>query len=79
MAKAETAAQRIQALQDEAKKLARAQVLELTVRLADVETTAFEIAGGGDAYPPGVRDLARRLAEDCEARTQTIEAIMARA
>ena len=45
---------------------------------ASVEKMATEIAEGGDAYPPGVRDLCRRLAEDCETRAQTLEAISAR-
>jgi len=43
-----------------------------------VERMAAEIAEGGDAYPAGVRDLARRFAEDAEARVQTLEAITAR-
>ena len=42
-------------------------------------TASAEIAGGGDAYPVGVRDLARRMAEDCEMKVQTLEAIAARA
>jgi len=50
----------------------------LSAAIVDVETLAAEIADGGDAYPPGVRDLARRLVEDCEARVQTLEAIVAR-
>ena len=39
---------------------------------------AAEIAEGGEAYPPGVRDLASRMVEDLEARVQTLEAIVAR-
>ena len=39
---------------------------------------AAEIAEGGDAYSPGVRDVARRLAEDLDSRVQTLEAIVAR-
>jgi hypothetical protein len=46
--------------------------------MTEVEHMAAEIAEGGDAYPAGVRDLARRFVEDCEARVQTVEAIVGR-
>ena len=36
------------------------------------------IAEGGEAYPAGVRDLARRFAEDAEARVQTLGALTSR-
>jgi hypothetical protein len=39
---------------------------------------ADEIAQGGDAYSVGVRDVARRLAEDARAKVLTLETIMAR-
>ena len=39
---------------------------------------ADEIANGGEAYPAGVRDLARRFAEDTEARVQTLATIAGR-
>jgi hypothetical protein len=74
----ETVAQRVRRLQLEAKTLAKDHVRALNQALADVELLAAEIADGGDAYPPGVRDLARRLAEDCTSRGQTLEAIVSR-
>ena len=76
--KAETVAQRVRRLQTEAKQLAKDHIRSLNQALVDVEQLAAEIAEGGDAYPPGVRDLARRLVEDCEMRVQTLEAIVAR-
>ena len=76
--KAETVAQRIRRLQNEARLLAKDHIKALSTAMVEVETLAAEIAEGGDAYPPGVRDLARRLVEDCEARVQTLEAIVAR-
>ena len=76
--KAETVAQRIRRLQNEARLLAKDHIKALSAAMVEVETLAAEIAEGGDAYPPGVRDLARRLVEDCEARGQTLEAIVAR-
>ena len=77
-AKAETVAERVRRLQAEAKELARDHIRALSEAMLGVEQIAAEIAEGGDAYPPGVRDLARRFVEDVEARVQTLEAITAR-
>ena len=77
-AKQETVADRVRRLQAEAKQLAKDHVHALSAAIMNAEQIASEIAEGGDAYPPGVRDLARRLVEDCEARVQTLEAIVAR-
>lgn len=76
--KTETVAQRVKRLQQEARQLAKDHVRALNHALVEVEQLAAEIADGGDAYPPGIRDLARRLVEDCELRVQTLEAIAAR-
>jgi hypothetical protein len=76
--KTETVAERVRRLQTEAKQLAKDHVRALSAAMVSVEEMAAEIAEGGEAYPPGVRDLARRLVEDCEARVQTLEAIVAR-
>jgi len=76
--KGETVAQRVRRLQLEARQLAKDHIKALSAAMVEVETLAAEIAEGGDAYPPGVRDLARRLVEDVEARVQTLEAIVAR-
>jgi len=76
--KVETVAQRVRRLQAEAKQLAKDHIHALTAAISEVERMAAEIAEGGDAYPAGVRDLARRFAEDADARVQTLEAIPAR-
>jgi len=73
-----TVAERVRRLQTEARQLAQGHVLALTAAMADANRLALEIAEGGDAYPPGIRDLARRFAEDCDIRVQSIEAINAR-
>jgi len=78
-AKAETVAERVRRLQAEAKELARDHIRALSAAMLGVEQMAAEIAEGGDAYPPGVRDLARRFVEDIDSRVQTLEAITARA
>ena len=73
-----TLSARIRALQEEARGLAREHITALETALAEVERLAGEIAVGGDAYPAGVRDIARRLVEDCELKVATIEAISGR-
>lgn len=77
-AKTETVAERVRRLQTEAKQLAKDHVKSLTTAMVDLEQLAAEIAEGGDAYAPGVRDVARRLVEDLDSRVQTLEAIVAR-
>jgi hypothetical protein len=74
----ETVARRVQRLQAEAKQLARDHVAALTTAMASLEELAAEVAEGGDAYPPGVRDVAQRLADDLDSRIQTLTAIQAR-
>lgn len=76
--KSETVAQRVQRLQAEAKQLAKDHIRSLTTGMVELEQLAAEIAEGGEAYAPGVRDIARRLVEDLESRVQTLEAIVAR-
>ena len=39
---------------------------------------AAEICEGGDAYPVGVREMARTLVADCEARQLSLQAILHR-
>jgi hypothetical protein len=72
-------AERIQHLQFEAKTLARDHVEVLRSNLLQTQLVADQIAQGGDAYPPGVRELAARLVDDAGARAATLEAIMGRA
>src|SRR4051794_29274303 len=73
-----TIAQRVRRMQAEARDLAKDHVHAFTATLVEAELLAIEIAEGGDVYPPGVRDLARRLAEALDGRAQTLEAIIAR-
>jgi hypothetical protein len=70
--------ERIRQLQAEAKGLAREHVEALAASLLETQRIADEIADGGDAYPPGLRDLARRLSENSSAGALTIRAIAGR-
>jgi hypothetical protein len=74
----ETASQKIKRLQAEAKHLAREHVELLTTQLSVVASLAGEIAAGGDLYPVGARELARRLAEDASKQSLTLSAILDR-
>ena len=70
--KSETVAQRVQRLQAEAKQLAKDHVKALATAMVELEQLAAEIAEGGDAYSPGIRDVARRRADDLDSRVQTL-------
>jgi hypothetical protein len=76
--KTETVAERVRRLQQEARLLAKDHIRSLSVQMMAVEQIAAEISEGGEAYPPGVRELASRLVEDIDARVQTLEAIVSR-
>lgn len=78
MGTAASLTERVQQLQAEAKRLAGEHVDALRASLLQTQRIAEEIAQGGEAYPAGVRDIARRLGEDNAARALTIEGIMAR-
>lgn len=77
-AKVETLSERIRRLQAEAKDLAREHIQALEAALDEVERLASEIANGGEAYPPGVRDIAMRLAEESHLKAQSLEALASR-
>ena len=76
--KTETVAERVRRLQSEARQLAKDHIRALSSQMVAVEQMAAEIADGGEAYPPGVRELASRLVEDIDSRVQTLEAIVSR-
>ena len=75
----QTLAERIERLQAEAKNLAREQVAALETKLIEAALLSDEIARGGEAYPVGVREIARRLAEETPRTAQSLGAIVARA
>jgi hypothetical protein len=76
---AETPAVRIRRLQAEAQALAREEVAALERRIAELAQMARQLAEGGDAYPVGAREVARRLAEDLPRQAGVLEALLRRA
>ncbi len=74
-ARGEPVGERVKRLMAEARGAAREQVIELEAVLARAALLSAEVAGGGDAYPAGVRDVCERLAAEIESRAQQIAAI----
>lgn len=74
----EPVARRVQRLQAEARQLARDHIGAFAAALAQAQDLAGEIAEGGEAYPAGIRDLARRFAQDAEGRIQTLATLNGR-
>ncbi len=72
------ASERIRRLQAEARSLAREHIEELNAALAQVARIGEEISEGGDPYPVGARELARRVAEDAGRQALALTAILDR-
>jgi hypothetical protein len=73
-----TRADRIRALQEQARQLASEQVMALEQALALVAQVSHEIIEGAEAYPAGIREIARRLADDAPWSLQTLETLRRR-
>ena len=69
---------RIRRLQAEARAMAAEHVKLLEAAIIDSAKLAEEIAEGGDAYPVGVREMARQMVAECESRLLGLQAIMHR-
>ncbi|HLY80576.1 MAG TPA: hypothetical protein VKQ70_14435 [Caulobacteraceae bacterium] len=74
----ESPADRIRRLQHEAKSLAREHVELLAATLAEVSRLSAEIVEGGELYPVGARELARRLTDEANMNALTLTAIIDR-
>lgn len=77
-AAAEPLTARIRRLQEEARSMAREHVAQLEAQIAELARLSAEVAEGGDAYPVGVREMARQMVADCESRLLGIQSIMHR-
>lgn len=75
---AEDPTQRVQALMDQARALAREACLGFAQELSEAAQHASMIGNGGDAFPVGVREVARRLEADLAAAHLNITAILGR-
>ena len=73
-----SAAEKVKRLQAEARGLAHEHVEALAQALADVAQLSAEIADGGEAYPVGAREIARRLIDEAGKQSLTLSAIIDR-
>ena len=60
----------------EARLAATEQVEALEEALLAVVRLSAEIANGGDAYSPGVREVCRRVVDDAVWSAQTLDALV---
>lgn len=67
---------RAQRLLNEARAAADEQVQALEQALVVVAQLAHDVGLGGDVYPPGVRDIAKRISGDAAWCAQTLDSIM---
>lgn len=75
----ESTAEKVKLRQFEAKILAREHIEELRRAMEAASDLAKEVAAGGDAYQPGVRDLSARMIEHIASQIETLDAVMVRA
>jgi hypothetical protein len=74
----DSAAWRIQQLQHEARGMAREQTEAFARDLSALASRAAEIAGGGEAYAVGARELASRLAKELPPKAQLLRTLLSR-
>jgi hypothetical protein len=74
----ESPADRIRRLQAEARELAHQHLDLLSAALADLTRLAEEVAEGGEVYPVGAHEFARRLADETAKHAFTLSGIVER-
>ncbi|RAK52717.1 hypothetical protein [Phenylobacterium deserti] len=70
--------ERVHRLQDEVRGLAHEHVHRFEEALRALARLATDLAEGGEAYPPGVREIARRASEECDGWALSVAAIAGR-
>lgn len=73
-----TTAERMEALASQARALAAAEVTDFLLGVSALAAQAGQIAAGGDAYPQGIREVARRLGLALERDAVSMNAIIVR-
>ena len=74
----ESPSNRAKRLMAEARAAAIEHVTSLEGAMEAVASLAADVADGGDAYPVGVRELARQLSDETYSRLQTLNAILSK-
>lgn len=75
----ESPSDKIRRLRAEIKAAANDEIEELDDAIDHLCQIALSIADGGEAFPPGVRELCRTLAEEVAAQGKSVAVIMQRA
>jgi hypothetical protein len=75
----ESPAARIRRLQEEARELAHEHLDLLATTLEELGSLAAEIAEGGEIYPVGAREFAKRLGDEAAKHAFTLAGIIERA
>lgn len=76
--RSETVAAHVQRLQAEARSLAQSNVNDVMANAHDLRGWLKEIEAGGEVYPAGVRQEARRLGAEITCSLQSMAAILER-
>ena len=74
----ETIAEKMKRLRDEAAGHARVHAQDLIRAIEVVETLAEEIAGGGEAYPVGIRQAAKHIGPTRSGTRLNVTALLGR-
>ena len=74
----ETSSEKIRRLRAQIKEAASDELEELDSAIDQLCEIAQSIAQGGEAYPPGVREICRALAEEAAAQARSIDVILQR-
>jgi hypothetical protein len=74
----QSASEKLERLKAEARGLAHEHLETLNEALAEVAQLSREICEGGDLYPVGAQELARRLKEDAARHALALSGIIAR-
>lgn len=75
----DTLAERMERLRRDAESVAAEHTDVLLQTLVDATTLAEQVAAGGEAYPVGVREIARRSQHDLHAMVMSLRVIQGRA
>lgn len=75
---AESHSERLKRLKSEAQECARRHSRDFMSLLAEVETYVADILDGGEAYPIGIREAARKFAPEVECARLNICSILER-
>jgi len=72
----ETPADKIRRLRAEIKEAACDELEQLDSAIDQLREIAQSIAGAGEAFPPGVREICRAMAEDIVVQAKSIDVIL---